>query len=74
MLCRDGVRSSNAASYEALASSMFVVVLDDHVVDGDPTALSRSILHGDGRARWFDKHELIVSSDGCAGAVFCALQ
>lgn len=53
---------------------MFVVVLDDHVVDGDPTALSRSILHGDGRARWFDKHELIVSSDGCAGAFFCALQ
>ena len=31
---------------------------------------ARTILHGDGNSRWFDKHQLVVCGNGRAGIVF----
>jgi len=66
---RDALRLNpvNAASLAAIDSSLFIVTLDD----SKPTShedLSRAMLHGDARNRWYDKClNLIVCANGKAG-------
>lgn len=60
----------NAASLTAIDSALFVLTLDDSSPT-DPASLSRSMLHGDGRNRWFDKCiNIIVTANGRAGAAW----
>ena len=66
-----GHSGANKAALEAVDAAMFVVALDGREVGDDQDALSRLILDGQGCRRWFDKHELVVTSDGRAGALLC---
>lgn len=67
---RDALTSAsplNAASLEAIDSSLFVMTLE-HECPESHEDLSRAMLHGDGRNRWFDKcFNIIVCGNGKAG-------
>lgn len=57
----------NAATLACIDSSLFVLTLDDASPAGHE-ALSRAMLHGNARNRWFDKcFNLIVCANGKAG-------
>jgi carnitine O-palmitoyltransferase 2 len=57
----------NAASLAAVDDALFVLTLDGESPD-TPEALSRTMLHGCGTNRWFDKClNLIVAANGRAG-------
>ena len=55
-LCRSHV---NAASLAEIDSALFALTLDDSMPDS-AEELSRTMLHGNGRNRWFDKVRLLV--------------
>lgn len=64
---RDAVSS---ASLKLIDSALFTVALDDTAADSE-AELSRQMLSGDGRNRWFDKSfTLIVLPNGMAGVNF----
>ena len=57
----------NAHSLDLLDSALFVVCLDD-TAPVNIEAASGTVLHGDGKNRWFDKPlQLIFTSNGCSG-------
>ncbi len=57
----------NAHSLDLLDSGLFVVCLDD-TAPANIEAASGTVLHGDGKNRWFDKPlQLIFTSNGCSG-------
>jgi carnitine O-palmitoyltransferase 2 len=57
----------NKASLSSIDDALFVVTLDDDVPDTHET-LSRAMLHGDTRNRWYDKcFNLIICQNGKAG-------
>jgi carnitine O-palmitoyltransferase 2 len=57
----------NAASLRAVDDSLFVLTLDGEAPE-TPEALSRTMLHGNGTNRWFDKClNLVVAANGRAG-------
>ncbi|RUS17363.1 hypothetical protein BC937DRAFT_90074 [Endogone sp. FLAS-F59071] len=60
---------TNAASLNAIDSSLFVVCLDDYASADDIDVSHRNIFHGrSARNRWFDKSmQFIVESNGRAG-------
>jgi len=59
--------SLNKESLEKVESALFVVCLDD-VTPSSPNEVSKVLLHGDGRNRWFDKSlQLIIASNGKSG-------
>jgi len=59
--------SVNAASLAAIDSALFVVTLDDAAPETHED-LSRAMLHGDARNRWYDKcFNLIICANGKAG-------
>jgi carnitine O-palmitoyltransferase 2 len=60
----------NAASLAAIDSALFVLTLDDATPSSHET-LSRAMLHGDVRNRWFDKcFNVIVCANGRAGVAW----
>lgn len=64
---RDAVSS---AGLKLIDSALFTVALDDTAA-GSEAELSRQMLSGDGRDRWFDKSfTLIVLPNGMAGVNF----
>ncbi|KAL1925629.1 uncharacterized protein VTP21DRAFT_512 [Calcarisporiella thermophila] len=57
----------NAASFEKLASALFLVCLDEKSPETRED-FSRELWHGDGKNRWFDKcFQIIVFENGKAG-------
>ena len=59
--------SVNGPSFRDIDTSLFVLVLEDSSSDS-LVERTKSNLHGvDGSNRWFDKHQLIVHSDGALG-------
>jgi len=57
----------NAASLAAVDDALFVLTLDGESPD-TPEALSRTMLHGRGTDRWFDKClNIVVAANGRAG-------
>ncbi|WP_414619747.1 choline/carnitine O-acyltransferase [Calothrix sp. CCY 0018] len=57
----------NAHSLDLLDSALFVVCLDD-TAPANIEAASGTVLHGDGKNRWFDKPlQLIFTSNGWSG-------
>ena len=60
----------NRASLAEVDSALFAVCLED-AAPGDDTSETRSMLHGNGRNRWFDKSfQLIVNKAGRAAVNF----
>ncbi|OQR67556.1 carnitine O-palmitoyltransferase 1 [Tropilaelaps mercedesae] len=64
----------NRISLDAIESSAFVVVLDDEAYEYDPenpeklNRYAKSLLHGNGYNRWFDKSfSLIIGANGKGG-------
>lgn len=67
---RDVLNKVCPAEIEAIDSALFVLTLDDSSPE-DPASLSRAMLHGDARNRWFDKcFNLIVNANGRAGVAW----
>uniref|UniRef100_A0A1I8H8H2 carnitine O-palmitoyltransferase n=1 Tax=Macrostomum lignano TaxID=282301 RepID=A0A1I8H8H2_9PLAT len=67
-------RGVNKTSLDAVERAAFVLVLDDEEADYDPKDdskldhFAKSLLHGNGRNRWFDKSfSLIVFANGRIG-------
>ncbi|KAF8895176.1 Choline/Carnitine o-acyltransferase-domain-containing protein [Infundibulicybe gibba] len=61
-----GPQGTNLANLEKIASSMIVVCLDDTApVTREQTSWGCWV--GDGRGRWYDKHQLIVYENGRSG-------
>ncbi|PAA83980.1 hypothetical protein BOX15_Mlig017169g2, partial [Macrostomum lignano] len=67
-------RGVNKTSLDAVERAAFVLVLDDEEADYDPKDdskldhFAKSLLHGNGRNRWFDKSfSLIVFANGRVG-------
>lgn len=59
--------SENACSLDLLDSALFVVCLEDTAPENIEAA-SQTVLHGDGKNRWFDKPlQLIFTSNGWSG-------
>ncbi|KAK3794005.1 hypothetical protein RRG08_028439 [Elysia crispata] len=60
----------NEKKLRSIESSMFGLCLDDDQ-PGDPNAITRSFLYGDGVNRWYDKSfQLIFTKDGTAACHF----
>ncbi|KZV70168.1 acyltransferase ChoActase/COT/CPT [Peniophora sp. CONT] len=57
---------SNAAALERIESALIVVALDDYKPESRE-ALSWGCWVGNGRNRWYDKHQLIVFDNGRSG-------
>ncbi len=59
--------SCNEENFEIIETALFAVCLDDSEPD-DISDVSRIMLHGDGRNRWYDKNfQYIVCRNGKAG-------
>lgn len=63
------VELGNESTLLAIQSALLVVVLDGLETAG-LDELSRTLLHGPGTNRWFDRHNLIITHDGRAGLNF----
>ncbi len=66
---RQGITAlpENARCFDLLDSALFVVCLDE-AAPANLEAAAGSVLHGDGKNRWFDKPlQLIFTSNGCSG-------
>lgn len=65
------VETGNREILKKIDSAIFVMILDDEVIDTEKNKLLRTYLHADGTNRWFDKSfSLIVSKDGYSGINF----
>ncbi|MDP2437162.1 MAG: choline/carnitine O-acyltransferase, partial [archaeon] len=62
-----GLSTQNQQSLRSIETSLFVLCMDDHVVL-DLTDQARTMFHGDGRNRWFDKSFQLITT---ANAVTC---
>ncbi|MBV6621795.1 MAG: choline/carnitine O-acyltransferase [Rivularia sp. (in: Bacteria)] len=61
------LNSENARCFDLLDSALFVVCLDE-TAPANLEAAAGSVLHGDGKNRWFDKPlQLIFTSNGYSG-------
>lgn len=63
----EGASSANAQSFSAIDRALFTLTLEDSAPTS-PADVSRCMLHGDCRNRWFDKSfSVIVCANGKAG-------
>ena len=60
---------TNAVSLDTIDEALMIIALDDEDLGGlDDVGMA--MLTGDGKNRWFDKHQIIVLKDGTVGVNF----
>lgn len=65
------VETGNQEILKKIDSAIFILALDDEIIDTDNNKVLKTYLHADGTNRWFDKSfSLIVSKDTYSGINF----